>query len=122
MERPIFPADIRVVKARFRRRDHEVVINLRGDVEIAIDRAVLEFDFQSMQPLAVTGGSEGGGLNSFALDVGNNTRRIRRLWRIARNDGCEQEHACAQRNGGTPPHGDVPSSRTPTLMSSNDFS
>src|SRR6266550_4372633 len=101
MEGPVFAADIRVVEARFRRRDQEVVINLRGNVEIAIDSAVNEFDFQSMQPLAVTNRSEGGGSNGLALDVRSNTRRIRRLWRIAYNGGREQEHACAQRNGGT---------------------
>ena len=93
MKRPISPPNIRVVIARFRRRDHQVVINFRGDVEVAIDRAVNEFDFQSMQPLAVTGGSEGGGLNGLTLDVGNKTRRIRRRWRIGCNGRCEQKDA-----------------------------
>ena len=103
MERPVFPANILVVKARFRGRIQEVAINLRGDIEIAIDRAANKFDFQSMQPLAVTDGSEGAGLNRYALDMGNNTRRIRRFWRIACNRRCEEE-AREQRNGGTP-HG-----------------
>jgi hypothetical protein len=101
VKRPIFPPNIRVVIARFRRRDHEVVINFRGDVEVAIDRAVNEFDFQNMQPLAVTDGGESGGSNALALEVGNKTRRIRRRWRIGCNGRCEQEYACAQRNGGT---------------------
>jgi len=101
MERPIFPADVRVVKDGFRRRDHEVAINVRGDIEIAIDRAVNEFDFQNMEPVAVTDGSESGGSKGLPLDMGNSPRRIRRLWwRIGCNGRCEQEDACTQRNGG----------------------
>ena len=92
MHRPEFPANILVVKARFRRRDHEVVINRRRDVEIAIDRPVSKFDFQSMQTFAVTNGSERRGLNGVAFDVGNDFRGIGRLWRIARNRRGKQEY------------------------------
>jgi hypothetical protein len=42
-----------VIKAGLRRRIQERGVNLRRDVEIAINRAVPKFDLEGAEPLAV---------------------------------------------------------------------
>lgn len=50
----IFSPNIFVVEARLRGCTHERFVNRRGDLQVAIDRAVSEFDLESTQPFAVT--------------------------------------------------------------------
>jgi hypothetical protein len=103
MERSVFSANMLIVEAGFRRRDHEVVIDFRLDPEIAIDRSVSEFDFQRLEAPAIADGSDCGGLNGFTFDAGSNAR-IGLRQGISRSRGDEKEKARAQRKGGTP-HG-----------------
>ena len=54
VNRPISAPDVLIVKLRFRRRIEERVINRRRDLEITIDGAVDEFDFEGVELLAIT--------------------------------------------------------------------
>jgi len=71
MERPIFVANVRVVEPSLRTRADQRVINIRRDVEITINSAIAEFDFERAKPFAVTDRGEGGRLNRRAPDVGH---------------------------------------------------
>ena len=63
--------DVLIVKARFGTRVCQRFVDVWGDIEIAIDRAVAKFDFESPEPFAVTDRGEGGRLNRRAPDVGH---------------------------------------------------
>src|SRR4051794_30555543 len=97
MKRPMFVADVVVVKSRFRRGLKECVVKVGARLEVTINGAVSKFDFEGAQFLAVTNGSDRARLNWNAFDVRDDADWLG----LKRNYGEKQNH---ERNGGIPPH------------------
>ena len=69
VKRLIFAPDVLVVEPRFGTSVYERFVDVWAHIEIAIDRAVAEFDFKNVQPFAVADRGERGRFNGHALEM-----------------------------------------------------
>src|ERR1700736_1140111 len=86
-------------------RAEQRLVNLRRDVEIAINRAVAKFDLERAEPFAIADRREGRGFDRDALYPGDNADWFWRGRGVGQKSDRAEEETRRQCNGGTPPHG-----------------